>query len=244
MRKFEWDFSSLDKNIQQACLDIKNGIYNDNTEFAFHIALVSPYKWGKGWTASEADRFKDELRDSIKEVFGKTMRIDDERIVNVSNSCGFYPHPMDIAGYGTKSDIEKLHKVFNKMSCVASHRDTFQTALYPLSVTEYENLIADNFPALKKWFAVYDLEKSDLGKRTRMADVGMTFAEKNRLPIINYPQNNVDGVLNLGRSSFDPDINLICSLYRAYQAEKEYEKNKDKVVPKEIDTKDEEELER
>lgn len=241
-KKIEWDFSRLDSIAGVGCEKIKNGEYDKDTEFAFHIALVSPYKWGRGWTAEEGDRFKDELRDAITEVFGKTMRIEDEHIVPLSNSCGFYPHPMDIAGYGRKEDIEKLHKVFDKMSCVTSHRDTFQTAIYPLSVTGYENLIADNYPNIKKWFAVYDLENSDAGRRFREHEVGLKFIEQNRLPIINYPYNKVDGVLNEGRSSLDPDVRLICSLYRAYQAEKEYEKTKN--IPKEIEDKEEDCLER
>ena len=220
-KKIDWDFSCL--SAEQ--LD-RIGVDDEKTLYSFSIELFAGYRWGSCWSSKEqADTYYEQFFKAMKEVFGKEMPYNENSSYYEIDykDCGVFAHPMEWSGFGTKETIDKLYQMLYKMDCVdkSSIHLIEQEPLYPLNKMDYEELIAYNYPQIKKWFAVYDLEHQRDTLRTREYEVGGAFIKDNRL-IFRDDSDNVTGIFGNtgGWSSLDVDVQTITALYRAYEAEK------------------------
>lgn len=225
-KPIKWDFSSLREEIRD-----RIGVRDENSLYRFHIRISAGYALGRGWTDEQEQTYREELKNAIAKVYGedKVSKVKDnsDYIELSQTSCGFFAHPMEWDGFADEKNLLKVQKVLQNMDCVTNIRPLETELLYPFSVTDYENLIADNYPNIRKWFMVYDIENGYDKKppKDNNGFVGTAFASQNRLPIRN-PFDNITGTLDKekGYGSMDIDARLVGCLYRAYQSQKAYEK--------------------
>lgn len=229
MKKFEWDFSSLNKETRD-----RIGVEDKDSVYWFNIPIDAGYYWGSGWPSEGASMLYDyEMENALREEFPKNnikkKDSDDNYIEIDAMGCGVYVHPMEWTGFATKENLDKLLSALEKMDCVKSiDKAGIRTELlYPINIIEYQKLIADNYPKLKEWFEDYDKENNRMPVKYREMDIGIDFAKENRLPIRNG-FDKITGTLDnhKGYGSLQEDCHMITCLYRAYQAEKNYELQK------------------
>lgn len=223
-KPIKWDFSKLSKGIQE-----RIGVEDENSLYRFHIRISAGYALGRGWTDRQEQTYREELKNAISKVFGEDkenrIKTDTDYVELSQTSCGFYAHPMEWDGYADNKNLAKVEKVLRSMNCVTDIKPVEKELLSPLSITDYENLIADNYPNIRKWFMVFDIENGydRRPKDSASYEAGIEFAKQNRLHIRN-PFDKVTGVLDRNYSSMDADARLVSCLYRAYQSQKAYEK--------------------
>ena len=221
-KKIEWDFSSFRKEIQD-----RIGVEDKNSLYYFHITIESGYYWGDGWRNIKSKyEYESQFEEKMEEIFGRVPKTrDDSSYYEINMDCGFYAHPMEWTGFANMENIEKLLIMAKEMPCVKAYEVKDMELLYPFSYCEYQKLIAENYPQIKKWFAVYDLENQKMPLSMRKSQVGFDFAKQNRLSIRDIT-DKVTGTLDnhKGVGFDDADVMMVSCLYTAYQAEKKYEK--------------------
>lgn len=114
------------------------------------INLISAYKWGRGWTPSEAETFKNEVFPALERAgfvikegtsYGGCETLTDKEKFS---STYLYLHPMEFTGYMKDEDIEKVLDVVRNCSCIERVEAPQIEIAYGVTDQEYASILAEH----------------------------------------------------------------------------------------------------
>lgn len=174
------------------------------------IEITGDYKWGRGWTASEEEEFKQTVYPRLEEAGYEIIRAKDsfssdylrakDRVeidgkILKGNRLDLYLHPMEFTGFACPKDTEKIMGILKECSnCIYDVKLAYSEKVYDLSDGMYEKILLNNAKAITEVIAQAKAHGYS------MYDIGYDFAEECRLPRYG------DGA---GLSSFDVDVHTI-----------------------------------
>lgn len=127
----------------------------------FSISIVSPYKWGEGWTAEEERSFYVELASKLsenKKLNGFSYDFPRDSSPSLRGKLFFdktdiYMHPMEFSGYATDEVIGELLSVLQSMDekNVQHAELSYKWEVSGMSDFEYKKLLIANVANIARW---------------------------------------------------------------------------------------------
>ena len=178
---------------------------------ATHIFITTDYKWGRGWTIDEANRFENEVYPALEAKGYKIISDDFSMACPHIQKDGFleeldlYFHPMQLTGYAKQEEIDEIVDVLKNCKSVYSVDEVRAEKVYDLTEYQYDKMLESNIPEILEWM-------EDYKKKNRSTyDMPMAFARECRLPAKCF---SVGGA----RSSSDVDCVFIQHIDTALKA--------------------------
>ena len=158
-----------------------------NFPFAKEVEVVIPlttaYKWGYGWCNFEdMYSFQLEVYPKITDAGYILNKSEDGSSPTITKNdwrsrMSLYLHPMEITGYATIEDVNKIIDILHTCKSVYEVGEPEITNVYNISDSDYEHLLVANSKEILDWIK----EKSKKGSTVL---IGFEFADEFRIPRI------------------------------------------------------------
>lgn len=190
-------------------------------EHQIRIGIKSDYKWGSGWTETQAKRFENivytQLEEcgpyKVKEIKGDLgcphlvsipyhgpLESRSGSKIPKTGRLDLYMHPMEFTGFATPEDTKRIMEILK--SCpevIYEVKLTKDIEVYDLNDSLYRKLI------LSQAKEIADIVKSEKEKGNPLYDIGFDFAKACRLPrygdasILSSGQVDIETVENIAK---------------------------------------------
>ncbi len=190
-------------------LNIRDGELKIAKEHNVQIRLISDYKWGSGWTSSQAEKFEDivydALRNASKDFYIEPCK-DDLGCPHLKsrewrNKLDLYLHPQEFTGYANPEDLRLILKTLEKecKDVIYNIDLNIDRKVYDLTDAAYNELLFNNAKEIA------DKAAEIKAKYGHFGDIGFDYARECRIPRVG------DGV-GLGWS--DTDIQAVSNIVK------------------------------
>lgn len=161
-------------------MDLKIGL-TESVYKKVRINLITAYKWGRGWTSSEAEAFKNEVFPALERAgfvikegtsYGGCETLTDKE--NFSQTY-LYLHPMEFTGYLKDEDIEKVLNVVKNCTCIERVEAPQIEIAYDVTDEEYASILADHSKELLEMMR-------EAKEKKRLYDFEFDFMRGYRIP--------------------------------------------------------------